>query len=179
MHLLNHVPPWLRREVFKSFAHGWLQCLQAVAGVLRRINPLCAPTVSEVKRHLSLGSSDGFAMERGGLVMAGDQFDMRYIEHFLGKGGRVEHAVAAVVTRARDEHGKERSFYCDEMADELEALPAHPLDDDYAGLMLKLGFDRIGPFAWDESEDEDEEDEDEDEDKGAFARVVGGGRGRW
>lgn len=67
---LEHVPAALRQGgVYKSFAGGFLNCLDAAAGVLRRGE---APTVAAVTRELH----------------ARGDFDQRYTRFFLEKGER-------------------------------------------------------------------------------------------
>ena len=135
--LLHYVPPDFRHEVFKSFAFGWAQCLESVAVVLRSGH---APTPAAVNQELN-----------------SPNYDARYTSHFLGRGGRVEHAIAAIFGST----ASNAAGYPEEIFKDLLSLPAHPLDLDYKGVAAKMGI--LSIEGYDSGIKYDYEDGDDDE----------------
>ncbi|KAJ1386268.1 hypothetical protein B484DRAFT_410268, partial [Ochromonadaceae sp. CCMP2298] len=107
---MNHVPPNLREEVYKPFAHGFNDCLYAISDVL---NSSRAPTVENVTR----------AWVRG---VGQRRYDQRYREHYINKGGKVEYAIAAVLWTSQQGHETLGDGDCLETAGFRSAVEALP-----------------------------------------------------
>ena len=120
VYLMDHVPTALRKSVFKSFAAGFQQGLEAIANVLRRGR---APKIELVTSQLYISG------------------DSRYKSFYLDKGGKVEYAIAAILWRSEEEHETlgDGSF-CEVPAfrQKIAKLPVHALDDDYQFVRTKI-----------------------------------------
>lgn len=117
-HVFEH--PINQGGLYKSFHDGWGMCIQAIAHLLRSGH---VPSVQNVHRVLSTNSA---------LLVFGLDFDYRKVQHFLDKGGKTEYAVDAVLNITQNvvvdgDDGWEYVMF----ADDIEALPATPLDTDF------------------------------------------------
>jgi hypothetical protein len=137
---------------FKSFAHGFSEGLFAIYDVLKSRR---APSVENVRRAWTTNR----------------RYDARYRDHYLGRGGKVEHAIAALLWRSETEHeilGDGEFFEVPEWKAAVEALPRHPKDDDYRFIgtqLLGSGY-RSVPYEWDGRDDGDEDGEESGAEEG-------------
>jgi hypothetical protein len=106
------------------------------------------------------------------------RYDARYRDHYLGRGGKVEHAIAALLWRSERDHeilGDGDFFEVPEWKAAVEALPRHPKDDDYrfVGTQLLGSGYRSEPYSAHDDDDGDEEVSEGEEGGGR----EGGGKG--
>ncbi|KAJ1421680.1 hypothetical protein B484DRAFT_399400, partial [Ochromonadaceae sp. CCMP2298] len=141
---------------FKSFAHGFSECLYAISDVLKSRR---APSVENVRR----------------AWITNRRYDARYRDHYLGRGGKVEYAIAALLWRSEREHETlGDGDFNDECRAAVEAQPRHPKDDNYRFIgrqLLGSGY-RSEPYA---HGDDNYGDESEGEGGGCEGREGGGG----
>jgi len=114
VHLLSYVPEKeVPTEVFKSYAYGWQQQLQAIANIMGRG---LLPTKRRVQEELQTNGSDS-----------------RYNSYYSKNGGNLYYALLAVVGSARDASETEGDGSFEEVfKDELTKIMVMKLlDDDF------------------------------------------------
>ena len=160
----EYFPPSVGEVVFKSFVGGWEIMLSTIAILL---NARKAPTVSNITR-----------------VLNGGTVDMRYVQHYFGRGGTVYHALNCVIDATKKCQTKgDYGWEWETFQDDINALPETALDFDWDFVRYRLmeiekvgsalGHSELDAFpngitlTEDSSDDEDWDDGDaEEEDDG-------------
>ncbi|KAF8991005.1 hypothetical protein BDZ89DRAFT_1086867 [Hymenopellis radicata] len=146
LHNGEFIPPSLYPNLYLSFYRGFTAVFRAAYDILERASPFTAETVLSHARH-------AYSHET---------------TYFFNKGGKVEYALDAITSDARDQSMVgDREFYAtfgDD--DEFVALPTCANDNEFGLVRRMVGLDPEKQWApYRQPEDDDDEDMDEDEDE--------------
>ena len=123
---IDYIPPSVLRNIrgaYNSFGDGWGCCFVAIHAVLQSGR---APTVHRVEQYLEQNA------------YAGGRIDARKYQLFLGKGGKVEYAIDALINITRNVvMNGDDGWEFEDFRENMERLSMNPLDAAFDVARLK------------------------------------------